>query len=387
MKQIKERSTFCFLISLLDRCYRNQGWADMLKASLSRNQRVLLNRLVRGEPADNIDVAREKLRKDLAEQLNESVVSKAVISVLLRRRLRANPGAFPKEVTLALLEEPEWRPHVLRWLVLSGEDVPAEVVTRIAAIASDQQLGYEIRSGAIRAYAACRSDGKLFKTLANQLRKNPSVRGDSLKEYYYKTVALSKLLYDLRSMPDSRRADFLVRKELDDLGIWRTGYFSDVAEMFYPLETFQNLLGRLEEYEGDLQPGKYQSVMRRTAKEVAIRGMLSEELADRLKEDLLTLPRRKLRPIIDGIGGTGDWEQFGLTMIQCYRKYDESKGYNTVRGGIAAYFMKMDVGEKNMMEVLRNCKKKEPYQQYADTIDDIIGRMKRIRKRLGWPQE
>jgi hypothetical protein len=353
-----------------------------LDESLTEAQKELLIRLTGGRREAAPDEAYEKLRRKLTGELDELVISKAAVCVLLHRSKKTDSGKFPRDTALWLLEKRGLRHHALRWLTLSGEDVPPEVLTKIARIAADEQLGYGIRIGAVRAYAAGESDGKLFETLATQLRKNPSIPGNSLREYFYNTITLSKLLHDLRPLPDSRRAAFLVGKEFGGAGIWSSRYDRFTATAFYPREFFEGVLSRLENHQGELTPSDYQAPLHDAAKQLAERGALSKEMADRLKEDLLTLPRRKLLPIADAMGATSDWERFGLTMIQCYKKLDKSEGYDPEKGGIAANLTRMKLGSKDIIEVLRDSKRKAPYRKYAGTIDDIIRHIERIRKRF-----
>jgi hypothetical protein len=369
LQKVKNAET---MVSILDRCYLNQGWGAALDNQLSAAEKSMMSEIFNTQ-YDTSNAEIEGLKQRLSTELERVNAEKAAVCVLLRRQVKERPNRFPKTAR-SLLAESELQLYALRWLALSGENPPQPIIDTVERIASDESSLYELRTPALRAYGLRSKECGAFAKLWERLRQDPTIPADSLKKYFYQRYRLSQLMCKLRHLPNSQHPMFLVEQEFEQ----SSGIYPErLGMIFYPSEFFKGLLNALESHKGDFRGAKYQNELHDTARELVARGLMTKELEMRLKEDLRALPEYKLRPIVDAMGGTGDFGRFGLTLIKFYAEPD-----CPVRRGIVFQLMQMSPGEQDIIEFLQAQRRAPRYQDHQKTIDRIIDHIERARKRL-----
>jgi hypothetical protein len=385
IQKMKGRNDLCLMVSLLDRCYRQRGWESVLKDHLSGPQQEWLDRRFdAGGTNQDFRTTIETLERDMSAQLARFALRKALPCVLLRRRQVRN-ASFPGDTAAWLLKRPIYRHHALRWLTLSGKSVPFATVRKIEKIASDTDLDFSLRAEAVRACGLLSPNRMVFLRLEAQLRRKPGIRGHSPRHYFARTLDLARLFFGFRTTPDNERANYLMEKS------FKGGDLSNVralAAAFYPREYLTGMLSKLEDHKGYLRDvATYQSGPKDAAGELARRGGIGEALTRRLKKDLRALPTRRLRPIVEMMAGTGDFECFGLALIRCYAAHMGPEAQESITGGIAFNLIEMAPEGTDIGEFLRRQKDDPRFKRHGSTIEAIIRRIETIRERLGWDDE
>jgi len=388
-EQMKEKENLIFMVSLLDRCYRNLGWNAFLKENLSEKQQETFSSLFqpKKEQSNKVESILKSVEQKLSEELGKLAARRASVAVLLGRQLDVKGGAFPEDTVFKLLENPGYQHQTLRWLVLSGEKVPPKILAKIGEIALDDSLDFGIRAVGIRTFGLLGDDRSVLETLKKQFRQSPQISSPSPKMHFFHTFMQSRLIFELRTISDSERAPYLVR-ELYSTAEFRGGgirYVMPIAKAFFPLEFAEKVLKRLDRKNDEITPYRYQAALAHPIEELAAREKVTEELGSDLINYLEKLPARKLRPVIDALGATNDFDRFGLPMIQCYKRYKdkETEEATVIKNGIAFQLMVMTREEMEITDLLRHLSSQSDYNDYQQTIEDIISKIREIRQKTG----
>lgn len=373
--KFSKHEDLCFMIILLDRCYRNRGWSSVLKSAVGSKEIALIEGLLEEahSKGQNPDAELKVIREELPESLNDHATEKMAVNLLLKKKPQNHRELA--ETLAALLDTSEHRYETLRWLTLSGTEVPKSIKKRIKDIATRIELGAGPRCPAIRALGLIGESVDFFPRLQSDSAWYPVSdvsRRSGLVQYYFHVVKQARVAYEFRKTPRADRINYLVRTRIEA----PHPLLTHLACAFYPIETVQNTLRRLEQ--GKEIPPLGHSM----ARSIIESGLMTEDLANSLITALKRLPKKDINPVMAFMAGTGDFNRFGLPLIKEYRKLEEDEGPNYVqKDRTAAYIMALinvRDGDTDVIAFLERLPNEEGYREYASTIASIIKRIRRF---------
>ena len=373
-----------FLTALLDQYCRRKGWRKCLSANLDKEQKQTIDRLTQkaSEKKGNPDTQISRLTKMLQPHLPERAVRRAVAYILLYKHYHADKGgkrSNDKDFLWSLANKHGYRVPVLRWLTLCNATLHSGTVKELSHPTGDDSASWRYRCAAIRLHGLKGKSQDFFKKYKRKLSEELPRR--EIKNYKRKNLRevwrWSQAVFKFRHQGFSQILKNTINSRPSIRG-------RELGVLFYPKKYFLSILTELEERQEEIQKGAhYQRVLQEGAREMCKRGMFTDKLKQRLKQDLFTLkPKQRRIILLSAIHGTLDLETFTRPILKYYKEnrqnfeIDKATVPHQVLARLELMAKQQDM---DIIEYLKEQADKNRYRKYRDTIKEVTQRIKDIR--------